>query len=308
MPWVIHYTRARIRMAKGDTRGAYQDIEAALGIVRRWRLAILPADSVRTGTGVRLAQVHSTYIEIANRLYFETGRDALARRSFEVAEQARALALRESLDETADLRRRLAPEYWEVLDQLGRAEAAVFRDHGATTSQMVDRLHARLTELEVAAGLERPESQTNATIERGISHQIQQRLSASEALFSFQIREEGSYLWALTNNRFELHPLAGAERIARDVEAFRQTIESSTEGPTAGHRLYQILFGKVASEILEKPQWIILPDGPLFEAPISALVSGRNREGKPVYLVENHSCRILPSAALLLKPSPEPWQ
>ncbi|MCP5117217.1 MAG: CHAT domain-containing protein [bacterium] len=92
------------------------------------------------------------------------------------------------------------------------------------------------------------------------------------------------------------------------MEAFRQTIESSTEGPTAGHRLYQILFGKVASEILEEPQWIILPDGPLFEAPISALVSGRNREGKPVYLVENHSCRILPSAALLLKPSPEPWQ
>jgi CHAT domain-containing protein/Tfp pilus assembly protein PilF len=308
--WSLHYRRAQVRAARGRLPEAYLDLKVALACIRDLRLALLPADSVRAGAGVRISHFYDFFIKVAARLYCSTGRSSLARQSFEAAEENRAAALRESLGDAGRIRRSLPARYWETLNRLSEAETSLFRADTPAARRIVDRLRQQLTEMEFQAGLRLAgEAGTNAmTIRQAELADVQRALGGPEALFSFHLSEPNSYLWAVTPDCFELHLLPGREQIGAQVKAFRAAVEKSLpEAAGLGEKLHAALFGDVGADILGKPDWVLILDGSLFELPFPALVVSRN-EDTLVYLPEKHSLRVLPAAAMLIMPPEDQWR
>jgi len=310
-PWAPYVARARVRMANDDLEGAYRDMQEAMEHVRKLRLAVLPTHSVRAGARAGLNDVLGTFIEVAARLYFASGNIETAKHAFEVSEQQRAIALRESLDDAGELRRRLPPEYWDLLAEANGAEQKLMVAESAEERQRLARLEDRLHELEVEAAIGTDGSRpvlSAAAFQPVPSDAVQRKLKDSEALYGFHLGEHASYLWALTRNGFEFYRLPARRAIGELASSFRSAVQRSSLPETVeyGARLYDALFGQISEEARSKADWLLLAEGELFDLPFAALVHSSQRGGSE-FLVERHSVRILPSAAMLLDQPGEVW-
>ncbi|MCW5983396.1 MAG: CHAT domain-containing protein [Bryobacteraceae bacterium] len=307
MVWFLLHIRAKVLLAQGRLEEALSDLELAMRNARELRVALLPAESIRVGFGVDVQQLHELYVEAAGRLYFATGREELARKAFEAAEQNRALGLRESLRDSDRIRSRLAPEYWEALKRLTEAENQLFRAEDAALRRSTQRLRRQLTELEIDAGFRTPADETLGFLTMPVTlTDVQRALRPDETLFSFLLGERGSYVFAVTRQRLALRRIEDREPLRRTVHEHREAIQAGEPAriAAAGRRLYEMTFGRVGPEFLRNPDWLLLLDGPLFEAPLAGLAAS----AEPVeYVVERHSLRVLPAAGILLGPRKEQW-
>jgi len=312
--WTLFYSRARVRLARGELEAALEDVKQATESITNLRLAYLPAESVRAGATVGLQKVFDLAVEVSGNLCRQRRSLQTARLAFELAERSRAITLREALEEFERIRPRLPDEYFETLRQLSDAENLAFGADTVEARERVGRLRLKLTELEAAAGLGafgrpgsapgQPQSVTAAA--------VQQALAPSEALLSFYLGAENAYLWALTRERFEMHGLGRSDRITSLVGDFRRALTASSVGEIdqahrVGADLERLLFGRLSEEVRRKPDWLLLVDRALFELPFAALpipAAG----GRPLYLIERHSLRLVPSAALLLARRGESWR
>ena len=307
--WQLHHDRGRVRMAQGRLPEALADFSVALDSARRWRLEVLPADSVRVSSEVGLQEIYSSFIEAGNRLYFQTGRRALAYQTFEAAEENRAASLRALLAAPEDWREKLPPEHGEALAQLRAAETASLRGDTPATRAKIQQLRHQLTELEARAGLDSSSAREAAGSGRPeeLFEQARRALGANEAFLSFHLGEAGSYLWAVTRDDFELCRLPPRSQIRDRVGRFIRAVRGgSPEAESAGQSLYTDLFGGLKPGARDKGHWLLALDDVLFELPLAALVTGSqpetgNRPGRPVFLIERHALEITPSAHLLAR-------
>lgn len=309
--WTLCYTRARILEAQGHLEGALADLEEAIDSIGNLRLAYLPAESVRAGASVGLKDVYDLAVEVSARLYRKKRSPRIARAAFELAERNRAIALREALDEFERIRPRLPGEYFDTLRALTEAENLAFRTGGAEAREQIRRLRLRLTEFETLAGL-RSGAKASFLARHAqpvTAASIQKVLEPSEALLSFHLGARQAYLWALSQERFEMHELGPTARLSQLVAEFRRALAepAATEAGSLGAELERLLFAGLSDEIRRKPDWLLLVDQALFELPFAALaVPGP--DGAPGYLVERHSLRLVPSAAMLLAGRGETWR
>jgi CHAT domain-containing protein len=66
-----------------------------------------------------------------------------------------------------------------------------------------------------------------------------------------------------------------------------------------GHKLYVDIFGPW-NGLLDKPVWILAPDGPLFELPFATLVEDfQPPSDQRIYVVERHAIRFVPGVSSL---------
>ncbi len=304
--WSLYYRRAQIRLAAGELEEALADLRSAVESIRDLREDLLPADAIRWKTGVRVDEVYQSYVEGAGRLYRQTRRSDLLASSFEVAEFQRAAALREALGESRDIVDRLPPEYGEVLDRIRSAESSLWKADRPELRQELKRWRQRLTEIELEAALKAPSA---LPVLRPVSlAAVQQALRPSEALLSFRVGQSRSYLWSVTRDSVALHEIPGRHRLETLIAAFRDAVRrSSPQAAQLGENLYAALFGRLDRHVAAKPDWILLLDGPLFELPLSALNVARSQSDLG-FLIERHSLRILPAAALLELPRQPEWQ
>lgn len=309
--WTLFYTRARILQAEGELEGALADVQEAIDSIGNLRLAYLPAESVRAGASVGLKDVYDLAVEVSASLYRKKRSPRIARLSFELAERNRAIALREALDEFERIRPRLPGEYFETLRALTEAENLAFRTGAAEAREQILRLRLRLTEFETLAGLR---SGAKASLlarhaQPVTAESIQKVLEPSEALLGFHLGARKAYLWALSRERFEMHELGPTARLSRLVAEFRRALAGSAAGEASslGAELERLLFAGLSHEIRRKPDWLLLVDQALFELPFAALAIP-GPDGAPGYLVERHSLRLVPSAAMLLAGRGETWR
>lgn len=295
--WSAYYFRGQAHQAQGSLREAVDDFRAALDLARRWRLEIVPADSVRVSMEVELQQLYSAFIQAANRLYRETGRAALVRETFEAAEENRAASLRALITSRDDLEKRLPPRYGEVLAQLRGAEVALLRGETAEARADVQRLRLALSEMEARAGLDfgappRPDGRT-------LLARTQRALGRGEVLLSFHLGEPDSFLWVVTRDTLDVRVLPARRTLAARADAFAAAIRNGSDAaPALGNELYQALFGGLEPRVAARPHWLLALDDALFRVPFAALVAG-GAGGRPVFLVERHTLRITPSAHMV---------
>ena len=295
--WRLYYERGRIRLAGQDLPGALRDFETSLDFIRRFRVEFLPADSFRISNENYLHDVYSAYVNTCNQLHFERNHPDCALKSFEVAEENRAVSLRDVLYAPEDWRGMLTDKYLNQLNELESASRTMLRTPSPELRVRIERLQAQLTEDELKAGIR---SQWLQPVPAGrILPQCRQALRPDEALLSFSLGDEQSYLWTVTRSRVALHRLAPRARLEALGRRFQQAVSSSSPGAVeAGEVLYRELFGKVGSEVVAKPRWILVLDQGLFHVPHAALVAGRNHN-RPVYLIEKHSLQQVPAAGVL---------
>jgi CHAT domain-containing protein/tetratricopeptide (TPR) repeat protein len=298
--WQLHHDRGRVRMAQGRLVEALEDFRLAVDSARRWRPEVLPADALRVGVDVGLQEVFSSLVEAGNRLYFQTEDPALARETFEVAEENRAYSLRTLVAEPQEWRDRLPAEYGETLVRLRNAEAALLNGDSPSVRRQIRELHRHLAELETRTGLASNGATSGGSPLLGLSELVRARLTPGEALLSFHLGEPHSYLSGITREGLELHRLPPRSRLREQVERFAKAVQhGAKESLGLGATLYQELFGELRVGTRNKPHWLLTLDDVLFELPFAALPDSPAPE-RTRFLIERHSLEVAPSAYLLV--------
>jgi hypothetical protein len=118
--WQFYYDRGKFKMEQGRLQEAFADFGAALKSARQWRAEVLPADSFRIGTEVKLQQVYSSFIEVGSRLYAKTSQTRYVEQAFAAARPSCKLR---ALWVGRDLTTALPGECWEALADLNKLEA-----------------------------------------------------------------------------------------------------------------------------------------------------------------------------------------
>ena len=299
--WHAYSDRGKIKSEQGRLQEAFADFGAALKSAREWRAEVLPGDAFRIGAEGELHEVYSSFIEVGNRLYAQTGQSRYVEETFAAAEESRAASLR-ALWAGRDLTRALPAEYWEALADLNRLDAGLRNAKPAAQNPSARSLRLKVEEMEARAGLDLPRDQGNPDpVDAGLLQRTRQSLRPTEAYLAFHLGESASCLWVIAREGFEFHVLPPKAYFAENVPLLAKQIrENSPDAPGLSNRLYSQIFGSVGS-LADKPAWILAPDGPLFELPFPALVPDlRSAGANPTYLVERHALQIAPGALTFL--------
>jgi CHAT domain-containing protein/tetratricopeptide (TPR) repeat protein len=289
-PWLVYLRRGQIKAEAADFAAALEDLRKALALAREWRLDIPPNDASRTSSEMRLAEVYQSVVEAGGQLYLSTHNSALVRETFEAAEENRAASLRALLPHENDWRKRLPPHYYELLQKLQYVQAAQMRRGESNPSAELLNLRATLSEIEASVGGSQPDQKNRAL------DQAHGMLDNQSVLFSFQLGDTRSWVWAVTKDDITLHALPPRAELASKIIAFQRAAGSNGgEQEALGIDLYHCLFGSLNPKVLAKKRWLFTLEGPLFDLPFAALnrVAGK-------FLIEDHSLQIA-SGALMLR-------
>jgi tetratricopeptide (TPR) repeat protein len=287
--WLFYMERGKVKIQAADYKSALDDLRKSLALAREWRVDVPPNDANRTSSEVRLAELYQSLIEAGNRLYLKTHEPALIRETFEAAEENRAASLRALLPQESDWRKKLPTHYYELLyksqvlqaQQLGRGESHA--------SSALSDLRSQLAQIEAGVGGGQRQRKTKAL------DQAQGMLDGGSVLFSFQLGDENSWMWAVTNDGIALHALPPKGELASRIVNFERAVGSnSADLESLSGDLYKGLFGSVRPDTLARERWLVALDGPLFDLPFPALSAVPGR-----FLIEDHSFRIAPGALML---------
>jgi WD40 repeat protein/CHAT domain-containing protein len=281
-----------IHWGLGQTYGAMEQPETALG---QYESAIEIVESIRGKVGdEKLRQSYfgsfRTLYEEYLELLLELGKNS---ETLLVAERLRARTFLDTLYQSG-----LAPE------QLQLAEAGIDRTIDTVLSVMnYDALKLAMEE-------------------------AQSSFLPNEAVIEYMVGDDGIYVWILTYSEVrgpEFIPYK-REQLMRDVVALRRAIEPQTRevngelevffsDPSEPLALfYELLIQPVLSQLSDGVDTlIIIPSGPLWYVPFSALVMtdrpqielvsasvpGSTKQYRPRYLIDNYTLAFLPSLASL---------
>jgi CHAT domain-containing protein len=285
-------------MAEHRPAEALRDFRTALGMAKRWRLEIVPAESVRMSAGVGLEQLYSSFIRAAGELFQETRQESLAREAFEAAEESRAVGLRAAAGRNANWYRRLPAEYGQTLAELRSARVELLRRQSPAESEHIRSLRQRLAEMEARAG--DPVLAQGGDSSPELAGALPRVLGPSEAVISFHLDEPYSYSWVVTHEGLAFQRLAGASHLQRLIDEFREAVRNdSPNAAPLGERLYAELFAAAGAGLRSRTYWLLCVEDGLISLPFASLVVGR-RSDRPVFLAERRTLAVLPGAGLLI--------
>ena len=116
---------------------------------------------------------------------------------------------------------------------------------------------------------------------------VQQLLGPQEALLSYLVAADESYLWVVRSTRFTLIRLGiGSKELDERVTALRRALDTSqTQGELVpfpaktAHELYRVVFSPAESELEGISHVMVVPDGALQSLPLTVLIARPPREG-----------------------------
>ena len=151
------------------------------------------------------------------------------------------------------------------------------------------------------------------------AREIQDLLSADEAMVLFAPAEKESYVLGLTRDRFEWHRIPpGADALTQKVAEFRRGLDVGKASDATGksglfdlafaNDLYVALFGAVDGLVKEKRSLLIAPSGALTALPFHLLVTEKPPAPIPetmagyrdaAWLLKRQAVSVLPSVSSL---------
>ena len=179
--------------------------------------------------------------------------------------------------------------------------AALSRPEGQQDRAGVEALRKQITDIEsriavASTRLEKefPDYAALASPKPLKVEEVQNLLSADEALVFFLTGEEKSYVFALTRDGFEWQTLPiGEEALTDKITGFRRglDVEELTKSIDAGkpvlfdlggaQELYAVLLGPVDGAVKDKRNLIVVPSGPLTALPFHLLVTEKPAVATP---------------------------
>ena len=231
--------------------------------------------------------------------------------------------------------RTLYEEYLELLLELGRDEETILVAERLRARTFLDALYqSGLTPEQLQlneAGIDRTSGTVLPVMDfealKLAVEEAQSSLLTNEAVLEYMVGDDGIYLWVLTSERIlgpELIPYE-REQLLRDVVTLRRAVEPRTEVTNGQPAIifsdpseplglfYEVLIQPVLSQLADEVDTlIVIPSGPLWYVPFSALVmtdrpqvefgspgmSGAEQY-RPRYLIDEYTLAFLPSLASL---------
>jgi hypothetical protein len=202
---------------------------------------------------------------------------------------------------------RLPDSYYKKLSELQSAQARVtLGRHNDEDTAELERIRFELADLENQIGL-KPDNNVfpSEKNSRKISlKDIQGRLSKEQVVLSFCLGKKNSFLWAVTRNQVNVYQLSSEREIGAKAVRFASAVRGGLDMPNTGAELSRTLFGQLAPEFWQKPEWLIVSDGALLNGvPFAGLPDPSACCQSP--LIAKHTLRFLPSELLLLGPKSE---
>lgn len=327
--WQAEAGQAAALRKMGDLHRAYRLYQQAAETVERLRGRI--TDDGKTRFMENKVQIYAGIIGLLAELhekYPEDGYDELA---FYYAERARARSFLEMIGRgrlflrLGEIPEDFRQKYVSTLDALRRKHThlsqELAKENGRHSVEKILRLQEEIERLErqkvilqrqLRDMFPRYYDLTHPEIFR-VSDVQQKILGTRQILVEFFVGEKQTYVWTITRNRlrFDRVPF-GQQRLAdlldgisplfrmkKDVRDVRLDYRWANIRPEKLHRLYRILFQRVAETLIEPgAEIIIVPDGLLYYFPFEILVT-RYSSNSLRYLVESHPISYSISASLL---------
>ncbi len=313
---VTLYRIAQLEEASGNLDAARARLEEAIELGRDLR-AQLSTDRFRVGFYSGVRPLFEFRVELLMRLAGSRPNGGYEALAFQATEEARARGLLDLLREGAEeLRGGIDPELQHQaslvehrltylsnrrLEELTRNPdsplIALLEAQYDAADQEWERLDRRFREL----------SQSYRRAQEPVTLRLsdaQDLLQPGQALLVFWIAPRASYLFVVTESRFDVHRLPPAEQISERALRFRDALlkrlpPSRVAGD--GIWLYRTLIAPALEQIRDHEQLIIVPDGVLHLLPFSALPTEElpSGTGEPSYLLRSRSISYAPSVTVL---------
>lgn len=261
------------------------------------------SENVRIGFGAQYLQFYQDYIEVL----IETRQESEA---FHILERSRARSLLSMLAErdltfSAEIPEDLEQERKRIDVEYDRIQGKIAEMNPATEEDQIKQLMSRMTELndqrDAVVKKIRQASPRLASLQYPEPLDLagtQQILDPGTVLLSYSVGKEKSYLFAVNKDKdhaaLHVYPLAWNERAIKEkVEAYRnliqrkESLKSRQALFSAGKELFDGLIAP-AEKIVEKAKHVlIVPDGPLYILPFSAMIREWDpKRGKVQFLME----------------------
>ena len=319
---------AQFLAGEGNLEEAREHVSAALRTFESLRLGVAQPD-FRAGFLSQSQGDFALLVDILDQLDRRYPGEGYAEQAFEVGERGRARSLVELLAEArAGLERELPAELrGRRLDLAGRLSTAqrdlteALQDVDVDAAR-VDALRREIT----AANREREEveSRIRASDPRWLSLEapaplgvgdVRRMLAPGQALISFVLGEERSFVFAVTADRFALERLPAEAELERRVGELLQVLETPSRRGMgrllgAARQLYDRLLEPVAVVLAESSHLVVVPDGVLCYLPFEVLVGGGAPGAANAYVLERWAVSYAPSAStlsLLERDGPAAW-
>lgn len=297
--WLIYADRGEFRLEQGDAVSALADFRDARRLASDMRADVVPVDEDRVALESGLGRIAAGIVNADNRLALSSrDRDRL-RESFDVAEQDRQWSLRALVPAPDDWRTRLPSEYWDLLAQYQALARVAAGSTAGPAAERAGALALRLQTIEATAGRDTQSGASSGGARPSALNAAQKALPPGAVLFSFYTGPRNSWLWAITNSRFDLYPIPSSEVLAHSIDSFVAGLRSGKpDSVERARELYSTLFGGVAREYLDRNRWLLELDGPLYNLPFSALVTSAAGQ-PPKWLIERASIETIPGALMM---------
>ena len=298
--WRIFADRGDFRLGTGDWQGALEDFRASRRLAAQLRADVVPADQDRIALEGGLNRVAAGLVEAGNQLATRAMNGRLVEETFAAAEQDRLWSLRALIPEANDWRTRLPAAYWEVLAHYQTAERLRLAKPSTEGEQKANALQRQLEQMEADAAVDDFGNRAPLRDPAGgeLRH-VQQVLDNTSVLFSFHIRKSGGWVWAADRGNVSVYRLPNIAALQSDAAALASAVQrGDSNARLLGQRLYRNLFGGVARSYLAHSRWLLELDGPLFDVPFAALITG-DGPGDSQFLASRVALETIPSALML---------
>lgn len=308
---------AEIKLGKLQLDASEQFFDQALAALESQTAQLGGSQDVRSNFRAKYLHYYQDYID----LLIQQKKTELA---FQVLERSRARGLLEMLSEAhIDLRKGVDGALFErerslqadISGKYDRRIRLLSNKHTdeqiATVNQEIEKLVAEYKDIEEQIQASSPSYAALTQPQPLNAKEAQQLLDQDTLLLAYSLGQEHSYVFALTADTLEAHPLPkGADINALAQRAYKE--ELSINNPAAGYHsadvLSRMLLEPVAKH-LSKKRLAIMADGALQYIPFAAL---RAHQGLPLIadheIVDLHSVStlaVLRKETQMRKPAPK---
>ncbi|HEX4481649.1 MAG TPA: CHAT domain-containing protein [Rudaea sp.] len=308
-------SRARVTLAMDDAKTAHALIATALDLIESER-AHIAAPQLRTGYFASQRAYYDLAIDIAVRLDQQIAGHGYGTPALEIAERARARALREELAErNITVGARAAPtlvaaerDAVEALRESAWSLAQTPPDDAAKKKNLQTRIDAAARRLDDARGRLRDSDPRYAALVHPSPLRVEsiqkQLIDDNVVVLEYWLGESRSYVWRVTKQSVELRELPARAVIEKATDALRDEVISAADktnisfeqlAQTSAETTPELNAQSLASMVL--PADIRIPDGDTI-----AVIADGELQRIPFDMFEPiaaHDVVYLPSLAIL---------
>jgi CHAT domain-containing protein len=298
------HIRAKILLQCGEKLKALDEFKRAVNEATQWRRGALPGDLTSTRTVASLQDVYGDYAQLAAQISLETHNKQMSYDALEALAENRAASLRDQLRLARSRNLQVPDTYYFKLSQLQAAQAQVTLGRNSKEDKLsLLQIRSEIADLENRNGIteEKLRTQKEKNPRRNSLKNIQTTLNRDQVLLTLSLGKNKSYLWAVTEDQVYLTEIAKESELKSAATSFAASVRDGRSSPASASLLSRSLFGNLPKQYWQKPEWLLVADGPLLNGiPFCALPDLSS--DKNLNLIANHNLRFLPSELLLLAP------